>query len=153
MCVCTLEFTINANQKSGKTTTQEPGACHMGRAADKPALLDCWRVSESNTTVHMRCPGNLTLVVPKRMTKTPTEMVDDGMYKRQHCATHCDAPPKFVGGDGRDMPVAEVGYGRPFRWEMARMLAGETYQFLLFHREPVVQYQSSGPSGDAIRYA
>lgn len=24
------------------------------------------------------------------------------------------------------MPVAEVGYGRPFRWEMARMLAGKS---------------------------
>ena len=112
-------------QTSGKTTTQEPGVCHMGRAADKPALQNCWRESETNTTVQMRCPGNLKLVVPKRLTKTPAEMVRSGMYKRQRCSADCDEPPKFVGGDGRDMPVAEVGYGRPFRWEMARVLAGK----------------------------
>lgn len=78
----------------------------MGRAADKPALLDCWRVSETNTTVHMRCPGNLTLVVPKRMTKTPSEMVDSGMYKRQHCAAHCDAPPQFKGGKKNSLSLS-----------------------------------------------
>jgi hypothetical protein len=56
-------------------------------------------------------------------------MVKDNMYKRQTCESHCDAPPEFF-YENTKMPVPEVGYGRPFRWEMARMIAGDL-RFLL----------------------
>lgn len=114
-------------QKSGKTTTDQPGVCHMGRSAVRPTMSmgNCWRVSETDTEVQMRCTGNITKILTKRAIKAPEEMIQDGMYKRQQCKSHCDAPPDFKGPDGTtNMPVPEVGYGRPFRWEMARMIAG-----------------------------
>lgn len=111
---------------SGVKTTEPPGACHMGRSAARPPVAGCWMVEDNSTTVVMRCPGGSTQIVPKSQIKTPFEMVNENMLRRQRCASSCSAPPAFKAPDGTtNMPIPEVGYGRPFRWEMARMLAGE----------------------------
>ena len=120
---------------SGTKTTDQPGTCHMGRPSLRPPVEGCWRVGETTDLVHMRCPNNVTLDIPKQQIKTPMQMVQDGMSKRQICKSHCSVPPKFKVRSAnnqtgyqtgyQDMPVPEVGYGRPFRWEMARMIAGD----------------------------
>lgn len=101
----------------------------MGRPATKSTISQasgCWRVEETNAEVVMRCPGNTTVRLPRRAIKTPMEMFQSGMARRQRCSDQCDAPPSFRGPNGaQSMPVPEVGYGSPFRWEMARMIAGE----------------------------
>jgi hypothetical protein len=119
---------------SGITTVQKPGVCHMGRAAAASAssIKNCWKVNETDTSLTLQCEGssnNITRTLMKRTIKTPHQMIKDNMYKRQTCESHCDAPPEFF-YENTKMPVPEVGYGRPFRWEMARMIAGDL-RFLL----------------------
>lgn len=118
-------------QPSGVSTTSKHGTCHMGRASDVSHLpgggQGCWAVDDLG---NMKCPGNVAYTSNKRSIKTPSEMVASGLRKRQLCS-QCSAPPQFVAPDGTTpMPTAEVGYGRPFRWEMARKIAGDL-RFLL----------------------
>ena len=101
----------------------------MGRAASRPPIGACWMVGteENGENVTMRCPGNVTQVVSKKQIMTPQQMVAANMRRRQRCGM-CSAPPAFKTPDGTtNMLAPEVGYGRPFRWETARMLAGERY--------------------------
>lgn len=136
----------------GVSTTSPPGACHMGRAADIPATTiapgaaqeACWRVAETDAYVDMVCdPGATKKQLAKKPIMTPLEMVQQNMHKRQRCADQCTAPPPHVvvqgaaasssgaaAGTVHALPVAEVGYGRPFRWEAARVIAGDL-RFLL----------------------
>lgn len=103
----------------------------MGRAAARPPVGGCWMVEDLGNEVVMRCAGNITQKVAKRPIKTPQEMVSGGLYKRQRCDTSCSATPSWKRGDSvNNMPIEEVGYGRPFRWEMARMVAGMFIQLL-----------------------
>jgi len=48
-------------------------------------------------------------------------------YSKNRCENSCSAPPTWKTGTATNLPVEEVGYGRPFRWEMARMVAGEDH--------------------------
>ena len=85
-------------------------------------------VESLDDVVVMRCPNNVTHRVERKKILTPQMMVDNaGTRGRQKCED-ASAPPvwKGPGGVGR-MPIEEVGYGRPFRWEMARMVAGEEF--------------------------
>ena len=102
-------------------------------------------MAETASYVDMMCHRN-GISKQERLTKrailTPLEMVQRNMYKRQQCADQCTAPPQHVvvqgasssmpspAGTIHPMPVAEVGYGRPFQWEAARVIAGDL-RFLL----------------------
>jgi hypothetical protein len=117
-------------QKTGVRTTDPPGACHMGRAATLPLdTRNCWAANFTATHANMYCDEGGSdgehREAPRRPIKSPHQMVAENLRSRQHCG-QCSAAPSFHAPDGSEMPVPEVGYGRPFRWEMARVLAGES---------------------------
>ena len=132
-------FKSNSQQR----TVSKKGVCHMGRTSTLPAPIvepnQCWKIDDLPSAYVMRCKhvdqGRTNVTWPKKSIKTPYEMVANGMRRRQKC-NQCSAPPKFVtqrketDGDRRQMPAPEVGYGRPFQWETARMLAGDLRFFL-----------------------
>ena len=113
------------------------GVCHMAAAAHKPKQTtagDCWKIGDLPHGHIMRCKthyaGTVNITWPKKGIKTPQQMVLDGMRRRQKC-NQCSTPPRFVKPDSQTaMPAPEVGYGRPFQWETARMLAGDLRFFL-----------------------
>jgi hypothetical protein len=120
--------------KSGKSTVSKGGVCHMGRASEFLGRQDCWKIKDEKDRNVMRCSSSPTTdrEAKKKKIRTPFEMHESAMKKRQLCS-QCSAPPEFVLDDDDDtkkMPVPEVGYGRPFKWETARMLAGDL-RFLL----------------------
>jgi hypothetical protein len=122
---------------SKKKTTSGGGVCNMGRAARRTGSgTDCWKIADTSTGNVMRCKnvnsGQQDIQWLKKPIKTPYLMVNQSMRRRQKC-NQCSPPPRFVyqhNTSVKSMPAPEVGYGRPFKWETARMLAGDLRFFL-----------------------
>lgn len=137
-----------AANPSGRTTLDEGGSCHMGRAAGRPpaatVLVESCTVVERNAThVRAKCKprsggvGWTEVAMARKRSVAPTEMVRLLRRRRRVCrgegglATKagpggtCTAPPKFYDQSGaNELPAgAEVSYGMPFRWSAARVLA------------------------------
>lgn len=102
----------------------------MGRSAVKTRSIHnktCWRINETDTQVQLACSEYGYIVnLTKTRIKTPYEMfttTSNVPRTRQFCNGGCSAPPRFSSANNTILP--EVGYGRPFRWEMARVIAGD----------------------------
>lgn len=126
-----------------RTTLSKGGVCHMGRAAAFVGK-SCWKIDDLPDANIMRCLNDpaVNVSASKQRIRTPYEMHDSAMRRRQLCA-QCSAPPDFVLDDNATkMPAPEVGYGRPFRWETARVLAGDL-RFLLCGNATVCEHMDA----------
>jgi hypothetical protein len=128
----------NSKISNDGSTHHGGGVCKMGRAASRQVSgSGCWKIADTPTENIMRCRnvnnGQQNISWPKKNIKIPYLMVNQSMRRRQKCS-QCSPPPAFVyanvQGTAKPMPAAEVGYGRPFKWETARMLAGDLRFFL-----------------------
>jgi hypothetical protein len=133
-------ITFSSSSQKRTVSNGKGGVCQMGRAASSAAAgflgaagHVCWKIADKLDANIMRCKhvdnGQTNITWPKRVIKSPEQMYNESMRKRQQCRK-CSPPPKFVLQNGQSMPAPEVGYGRPFRWETARLLAGDLRFFL-----------------------
>jgi hypothetical protein len=123
----------------GKTTLDEGGACHMGRAARLNSTVNtrlCRKIYSNFTHVVARCFQNSgsaayqDLEMEREMSKAPDWMVEHMKSKRMRCGPQqCNAatdPVWKTEFDAHAMPHGpEVSYGIPFRWSSARLLASD----------------------------
>lgn len=125
----------------GKTTLDEGGACHMGRAARLPSQTItntrlCRKIYSNFTHVVARCfqasgsAAFFDVEMEREMSKAPDWMVEHMKSKRLRCgAQQCNAatdPLWKTEFDAQNLPHGpEVSYGIPFRWSSARLLASD----------------------------
>ena len=109
-----------AIQKSQRTTLDKGGVCHMGwPAVTAGPLSGCYILVETDTYM---CP---TFLQPKNITRLRAKTVDEllGSPTRPRLSD-CSPPPTFKFENGTTT-VPEVSYGKPKRWEAARLLAND----------------------------
>lgn len=126
-----------------KTSLDEGGSCHMGRAAGwhprmtsatVTAVSECRKIYSNYTHVVARCKmvsagSNVfqDYEMRREMSAAPTWMVEAmRTQRRQKCDT-CSAPPVWrTEFSNEPLPHGpEVSYGIPFRWSAARLLASD----------------------------
>ena len=124
--------------EDGRTTLDEGGSCHMGRATvlnkgDIPSVVStqvCRRIHSNYTHIVVRCTGDQNTYTDyelgKEKSKAPDWMVANLKQSRQKCDS-CSKVPKWKTESGDfDLPQGpEVSYGIPFRWSASRLLAAD----------------------------
>lgn len=122
----------------GKTSLDEGGSCHMGRAAGLHPRFStvttasaCRKIHSNYTHVVARCTNTdgtyEDLEMRKEMSAAPTWMVDAMKTQRRQRCSQCSAPPVWkTEFSNEDLPHGpEVSYGIPFRWSASRLLAAD----------------------------
>ena len=96
--------------KSTRSTLEEGGDCHMGRAS-RGGASQCTVVAKNSTALTLSCQGSLR-TLPRPL---PSQV------KLTSRNRTCDPTPTFTVGGKRVM--AETSYGVPWRWSPSRLLA------------------------------
>lgn len=125
----------------GKTTLDEGGACHMGRAARLNASKItntrlCRKIYSNFTHVVARCfqasgsAAYFDVEMEREMSKAPDWMVEHMRSRRLRCGPQqcnaADSQQWKTEFDAQSLPHGpEVSYGIPFRWSSARLLASD----------------------------
>lgn len=118
--------------KSGKTTSDEGGDCHMGRLMRDPKTLireanfqesEC-RLHEKNST-HMKllCGENQYITTEREKSKAPSWLIEQLKKKRRQCS-EADQPPVFRTPENGYLPEI-TSFGLPFRVSSERFIAGD----------------------------
>ena len=113
--------------KSSPWNTVQKGVCQTRRVAtlgSATPVMRCVKFQTFPDLVNIQCKGMPALQsLNVRVKKTASEMHERMRAgPRQRCK-ECTRPPRFQTEQGRDMPIPESSFGRPFRLSAERMLA------------------------------
>ena len=118
---------------SGKSTTDQGGVCHTGRAATltsqaKATTTRCVKQSETADRIEVSCEDGTTMTLAKEKSTPVDTMVQAVRTARMKCA-QCSPPPTFVNSKGAPIQ-AESSFGIPFRFSASRMAAADLQTLL-----------------------
>lgn len=126
--------------RSDRTTVDEGGSCHMGRAAKMPPASEipssvetkyCRSIYKNSSHLVARCEtpsgGYHDIPLERERSKPPGWMIDHMKSTRQKCGT-CSPVPKWLVEQTSNIELPdgpEVSYGKPFRWSASRLIASD----------------------------
>ena len=115
----------------GKSTTDQGGVCHTGRAATltsqakavNTVTTRCVKQAETADNITVSCEDGSTMTLAKEKSTPLDTMVQAVKASRVKC-TQCSPPPAFVNSKGTTIQP-ESSFGIPFRFSASRMASAD----------------------------
>jgi len=133
-----FQYRYRASQtlaKSSRTTTDQGGTCHTGRAATltpsataKLSTTRCVKKSEDYNSITVACEDGSSMTLSKEKSTPLETMIEKAKSTRTQCS-QCSPPPTYTNSK-RETIQSESSFGIPFRFSASRAIASDLYSML-----------------------